>query len=543
MRDREAVGGTRFTRRELLALVAVLLLAVVVRSPSLWEPIGTDQAISALFADALRDGQVFYRDIWDHHTPLEFWIHALAQMVLGSSQRTVYLLDLLWTLASAVAIYGVARRLYGRWTGLLGTGLYLLFSNSVAFNQHTFGTWTIRIKPEALTILPHALGIHALLRATAFPHASERGGRGPLLWWGLAGAALGFAAGLKPSAAIFLVAAWLVALLVAFRRSGGKLRAAVCYTLGLAGGAVLAQFLYLLPILFQGTLREFYEAVVLYNFGPYLELGLSSTRFRIVSVLIGKETLGLWFLALVAFVLMLLRDRRLGNWLVVGWGVLNGALILIHDRHFSYHYVPLVPSLSLLAAYGAAQVWRWPRHWRAGLAKGILRATLVVLLLASLVQWVSTNAGYISHFVRFASGRIDADTFYGRFYTYPKHYSYPADKAVADWVRAHTEPDEPLGTLGAFGATPVYLAQRPPASRYVFTYHIFHTNIADHPTIQAMRAELLADLQASQPRYVLLFRPLEGFECFASLYEWLTSNYELEREFMHGRVLLGRIGR
>jgi len=537
VKDREAAGGTRFTRRELLALVAVLLLAVVVRLPSLWEPIGTDQAISALFADALRDGQVFYRDIWDHHTPLEFWIHALAQTVLGSSQRTVYLLDLLWTLASAGAIYAVARRLYGRWTGLLGTGLYVLFSNSVAFNQHTFGTWTIRIKPESLTILPHALGIHALLRA------SERGGRRPVLWWGLAGVALGFAAGLKPSAAIFLVAAWLVALFVASQRSGDRLRAVVRSTLWLAGGAVLVQFLYLLPIAFQGTLREFYEAAVLYNFGPYLELGLSSTRFRIVSVLIGKETLGLWSLALVAFGLMLVRDRRLGNWLVVGWGVLNGALILIHDRHFSYHYVPLVPSLSLLAAYGAVQLWRWPRRWRVGLAKGILRATLVILLLANLVQWVSTNAGYISHFVFFASGRIDADTFYGRFYTYPKHYSYPADKAVADWVRERTEPDEPLGTLGGFGATPVYLAQRPPASRYVFTYHIFHTNIADHPTVRTMRAELLADLQTSQPPYILLFRPLEGFERFGPLYEWLTSNYELEREFMHGRVLLRRIGR
>jgi len=589
--------GRRTTRLQWLALLLLLLLAVVLRIPSFWEPIGSDQAISALIADSLRQGKVFYRDVWDHHTPLEFTIHALAQVLLGSSTRTVYLLDLLWTLASGIAIYGLARRLYGHATALLGTGLYLLFGNSAAFNQDTIGTWTMRFKPEGLATLPFAVGVYGLLRA------AERDEPRPVVWWGLAGIALGLATALKPPAAIFLIAAWLVALMVAFRAPGEergmRVAASVRATLWLAGGALLAQLTYLVPVLAQATLREFWQAVVVYNFGPYAELGLSSSRFLIVSALIGKETLGLWLLALAALAHMVWRDRRLGNWLIVGWGVLAGAMLVLQDRYFSYQYMPLLPPLCLLAAYGVVQLWRaagsrsvrlatwlaralvvgavvgammllWDHYfsvqalpwlppavllaalavvllwrlagrWSAGPATWFARAAVVALLAANLTQFATTNALTYGRFISFAGGHMDSDAFYAAFNTYPRHYSYPADRAVADWVRQRTGPDDQLGTLGGYGATPVYLSGRAPASRYVFTYHLFHKSIADHPMVEAMREHLLADLVAGRPAYIVLFRPLEEFERFTALYGWLTANYELEKEFIHGRSLYRRI--
>ena len=531
---RVAISDRRWAIGELLALLTVLLLAVVIRIPSFWEPIGSDQAISAVFADALRDGQVFYRDVWDHHTPLEFYIHAAAQAVFGSSTRTVYLLDLLWTLANALALYGLARRLHGRTTALLGVGLYALFSNSVAFNQDILGTWTMRVKPEGLMILPLAGGFYAMLRAV------EADKRRSSLWWWSTGLALGFATALKPVGALFLIGAWLVLLAVALGSPRRKLATAARHTLWLGGGALLAQLIYLIPTAAQGTLRDFWKAVVLYNLGPYGALGLSRTRFLVVSVLVAKETFGLWLLAAAGFLWMLLRDRRLGNWLLVGWGVLSGAVLVLQGRFFSYQYLPLLPPLCLLAAYGVVRLWRLGGRWRVRPATWVLRSLLALLLLANVAQFARTNAPYYSRFLRVVSGRMDADTFSAAFNTYPRHYSFPADRAVADWVGERTRPDEPLGTLGGYGATPVYLAGRPPASRYVFTYHLFHKRVADHPMIQSMRAELLADLQASQPPYILLFRPLEEFEHFGLLYEWVTGNYDLEQEFEHGRSLYCR---
>jgi len=529
------MGDRRYAIRDTLALLAVLLLATAIRIPSLWEPIGSDQAIGAVIGEALRRGWVLYRDVWDQHTPPAYYIHALAQMLFGRTTRTVYLLDLLWTLANGLALYGLARRWQGRATALLGTGLYFLLSNSAAFNRDTIGTWTMRAKVEGFMTLPLAIGFYAALRAMeAMAITIEGNERRPWLWWGLAGLALGLAATLKPVAVLFLVAVWPLLLVSA---SPPLL---VSSSLWLGGGFLLAQLLYLIPIMAQGTLRDFWRAVVLYNFGPYSVIGRSRTRFLVVSVLIGKETFGLWLLAAAGFLWMVARDRRLGNGLIVGWGLLSGVILVLQRKFFSYHYLPLVPPLCLLAAYGVVQLWRLADRWRGRPAAWALRGLLVLLLLANVAQFAHTNGLYFSRFLRFATGRMDAETFYAAFNTYPRHYSYPADKAVADWVRAHTRPDEPLGTLGGYGATPIWLAERPPAARYLFTYPFFHRRVADDPLIRQMRAELLADLQASRPPYIVLFRPLEDFERFGPLYEWLTANYEPEREFMHGRILYRR---
>jgi hypothetical protein len=61
--------------------------------------------------------------------------------------------------------------------------------------------------------------------------------------------------------------------------------------------------------------------------------------------------------------------------------------------------------------------------------------------------------------------------------------------------------------------------------------------------IMSMREELLTDLQESKPPYILLFRRLEDFRQFGPVHDWLESNYELEREFIHDRTLYRRISR
>ena len=75
---------------EAVALLAVVLLAVAIRIPSLVEPIGSDQAIQAVIARELRQGAVLYRDVWEQHTPLAFYIEALFQRVFGISTVSVH---------------------------------------------------------------------------------------------------------------------------------------------------------------------------------------------------------------------------------------------------------------------------------------------------------------------------------------------------------------------------------------------------------------------------------------------------------------------
>src|SRR3954468_10418667 len=54
------------TNRLLLALACVLL---VVRLPSLMQPMGADQGLYAYIGDRIRSGAVPYRDAWDQKPP------------------------------------------------------------------------------------------------------------------------------------------------------------------------------------------------------------------------------------------------------------------------------------------------------------------------------------------------------------------------------------------------------------------------------------------------------------------------------------------
>jgi len=530
-------GGSRRRILEAATLVALVVFAVAIRIPSLSEPIGSDQAIQALIARELKQGAVLYRDVWEQHTPLAFYIEALFQQVFGATTHTVHLLYLMSTVMNVLALYGLGKALHGSASALLGSGLYALFSGSVAFNRDLVGTWTMQAKPEGLSVLPLVVGIYALIRAC------EEEGKRPWLRWTTSGLAFGLAIALKPSNVPFLIGALVVLLVAGWRRYREARFNLILFSLLLVAASASAQLVYLVPLAFQGTLSEFWRAVVLYNLGPYSELGLSSTRLLIVSTVVVKETLALCVLAIVGCAFIAVRDRRLANWIVLGWGMLALAILVVQDRYYSYQYLPLVPPLCLLAAYAVTRMWRNITFRPTRFVSWTFRAAALALILGSVARFALTNSLYYSRYFDLASGRTDTHAYEAAFSTYPRHYSFPADKAVAEYVRSMTDEREPLGTIGGYGATPTFLADRPPASRYLFSYQLFHKQIADHPLIREMRSEFLQDLMKSQPPFVLLFQPLTDFERFSALHEWFVSSYATDREFADGRTLYRRVAK
>lgn len=108
--------------------------------------------------------------------------------------------------------------------------------------------------------------------------------------------------------------------------------------------------------------------------------------------------------------------------------------------------------------------------------------------------------------------------------------------AVAEWIRAHTTPDDPVMFIPAGGAY-LYLTERRDPTRFVLS----HQMVTD-----AHRAEALADLQRSTPRYVV-FDPgalrVDGIPdrivLGDTLSDWIASNYEPETK-IHGVSIHGR---
>src|SRR5262245_37060088 len=116
--------------RLVLALAAALLL---IRLPSLVQPMGADQSLYAYVGERVRAGGLPYRDAWDQKPPAIHFLYA--------GLRTIWADDAVVPAADLVAAATVAWLLYrlGNLLGPSGTGpfaaLLFLFLSNPAFTR------------------------------------------------------------------------------------------------------------------------------------------------------------------------------------------------------------------------------------------------------------------------------------------------------------------------------------------------------------------------------------------------------------------------
>ena len=101
-----------------------------------------------------------YLDAWDLKAPALFYVYAVPIALFGKSHVGVQAADLLWQLATALVLFAIAVRIYGRREiGLLAGVLYL-------FAYYSGSYWNMG-QAEGFLNLPLALSIFWLLRALA----------------------------------------------------------------------------------------------------------------------------------------------------------------------------------------------------------------------------------------------------------------------------------------------------------------------------------------------------------------------------------------
>ena len=117
----------------------MLLLGVgaALLTPLLTYPMGRDQGVFATVADVIAAGGAPYRDAWDVKPPGIFYIFWLSFHLFGRSEMAPRLLDLLWTLATGVAIWALGRRLLSSWAGVAAGLLFVLRYVTHDYYWHT----------------------------------------------------------------------------------------------------------------------------------------------------------------------------------------------------------------------------------------------------------------------------------------------------------------------------------------------------------------------------------------------------------------------
>jgi hypothetical protein len=475
--------------RLLLALVAALLL---LRLPSLVQPMGPDQGLYAYVGDRILHGELAYRDAWDQKPPGIHYIYAGLRAV---SHRDVVVpaADLVAAALVAALLWALGSSIAGPLAGGLSAVFFLLLSDP---SLARYGGVRVRAQGETFIALAVSAALALLARgaggAGGALGAARAGAAGAVL---LAGGLVGVAFAIKYNAGLYAV------VLLAALALGGRLNVRN-FVLLAVGGATIP--LTLLAVFWRGgALNDLYQATIAYNVqysGETYAGPLDMARYLVEFPIEHARVDALWFLGgLGSLVLLIAGYWRRAAWIPVAWVAVACVSIMINgSRNLPQYFVQAAPALALAA--GVAAAFTMPRlpkplQWivAIGLAVFVWRAGDDPFPKLAHNVWQDTS---------YALGRVDRRTHLARFGGRDvDKYSALDNADLGAFFAAHTRPDESVYVFGYSPASYVY-AERKSASRFFWSRPVIvDFNRAD-PSYGV--AGLAADLARSQPAYIAL---------------------------------------
>lgn len=465
------------TQRTPWPMPALIVGTLAACSPMLVYPMGADQAFYAYGGWVLREGGVPGID-WSAQTPpLTGYLYALSQLLFGHTSMAIRWWDLGWSVATAVSLAALVRRLHGAALGALAGGLWAW---SYGANSDYWGSAQV----DGFLTLP-AVWVIAL---------AQRGctERRPHHWW-IAGAVLAQAFMIKYIALSLLLP--LVAMLWVSRSPPARRLVPPLVRLG--GGFVLGLAPWLLGLALSGSLPASFEMQRDLS-GGYTSLALLGGPGR----MFGRLWPGLrWLLvthtaliALCGLGLLSLRSRPpLERALAAGWLAAAGLGYLAQLKAFPYHSLTLLAPMAVLAALALRDLVRAPRWVRIG-CLCLLAATQIAALGRFAAGWVDL--------VRVAATPLAASDLWRR---QPRVWS---GIEIGERIRAETSAAE---TLYVWGYEPLihFVAQRRSASRLLFIAPLVVP--WGNP---AWRGELVRDLELRRPSHIVV--------CHDDAIPWVT---------------------
>lgn len=441
------------------AALAVLALAaaytVVVRARLAGLPLERDEGEYAYFGQLLLQGIPPYGAAYSMKLPGTYAMYALVMAIGGQTAAAIRLGLLVVNGAAASLVYLVGRRVVDATAGAVAAAAFLLTSASVCvlgFAAHA-----------TQFVVPFALGGLFLL-----DRADERGGARDLA---ASGALFGMSVLMKQHAAAFVLfgALWLV------RLPGPRLRRAGIFLAGAAAPLVLT--VALLVAAGVGPKFWFWNVVYAsqYARGSTLEQGLDNIAYVLRQMV---PLAGFALLAAAGGIGAAWDARARRGAAFFGSFFVFGLLAVSPGLYFRDHYFILVlPAVALLSGLAVALAVR--RLGRAAALGAVVLAT-----------------GWLLMHDYGAQCRWPYGTFCRRvFGTNP----FPEAVGVAAYLRDHTSPGERIAVLGSEPEIFFY-ARRRDVTGHVYMYGLME----NQPYARTMQHELMADVEAAAPRYVVL---------------------------------------
>jgi 4-amino-4-deoxy-L-arabinose transferase-like glycosyltransferase len=479
------------------ALIVAAAAALLVRVPSIAEPLGIDQSLWASAVRGMARGQLLYQDVWEQRPPGIYFTYLLGFTLFGWTPAAVAWLDILAATATTLVLWAIVRRLSDTTTAGLAAALYALFT--VPSWLYGYGGFLERSVCETFIAACIAIAAWCAVKFTERPQA--------VLAFAI-GLASGAAVVLKPNSGLYLPA---LVLWAGFYGRSLTASAAVRLLVAVAAGALLVPGLTVAWLWRLDLLREAKIAVVDFN-RFYVGQGFSPAAYAVdfsKAVFLRMKTDPLWLAGGIGSMVALwdlARRRRLPPMagLAVLWGGAAALVIIVNGaRLFNSYFIQALPPLAVLAA------WTLTHAAGSSIRRGIAMATAVMMI---------GVAGYRSYVPRVVDatradldglrGRMDRMSYLERFggYANDRGYSARANAELADHIRAHTSADEKIFLFGINGAGIYFDADRRTAHRFLRVNFFVP---AEFPDPRFTLEAVAADLRNSRPRY-LIFEQLHA---------------------------------
>ena len=431
------------TNRLLLALACVLL---VVRLPSLVQPMGADQGLYAYAGETIRAGGWPYRDAWDQKPPAIHLTYALMRTIVPRD-AAIPAADLLMAAIVAILLWRLGAALGGGSVGPAAAILFLLLSNP-AFAR--LGGVSVRAQCETFIAAATTGAFLCLARSR------DRRTNGNLL---AAGALFGLAFTFKYNAAAYVPAG--IFALLAWKR------------LTVAALAILAAG-FLLPLVAVAAwlglghaLTDLYDATIVYNMrysGETYQGPLHAMTYLITFPVRHARVDALWLLGGAGCaVLLAMGWRRPERCVPVAWVAAACLTIAINgSRDLPQYFVQAAPALALAAASAASIALTHGRTVNIVVAVAIVVAVWRVNDFPKLLD-------NTSHDARYARGLISRTEHLARYGDRTtRKYSAQAVDELGAFMRGHSAPTDSVYVFG-FSSGAYVEAERRSASRFFWS--------------------------------------------------------------------------
>jgi 4-amino-4-deoxy-L-arabinose transferase-like glycosyltransferase len=455
----------RFVSRTTLVGVSIALCVFVIalRAPLFDLPLERDEGEYAYIAWRLTAGETPYLDWFDQKPPGVFLAYRLALALPGDPIVAIRAVAALFGAGSALALFGLARALFGAVAGVVAA-LLLAFLSADPMLQGPIANTEIFMVP----------GIVAAAFLTLRTLGSARP---PFATAVTIGLALGIATAFKQVA---LVNAPFFLAVYAWRApSGARGSATARFAAAMAAGGLLVWAPILLWLWQRGALTPAIDAILLHNLAYSAALTLPQRASQLLymsSPLVATQGVA-WLLAAVGLIALARRAERLPAVFLGGFALVNAIGVSVSGFYFPHYFQQLLPAVAALAAAAVTAGSEATARRRALSWVGVALA-LTPLVIGAVGFW-----------------RIDSGEASRRIY--PSNY-FDVMPAIAAEVAAQTSPDD---RIFVFGSEPEILfhARRVSASRYIFLFPLF----GEFGDAEQRQAGVVAELEAARPAAIV----------------------------------------